>query len=158
MAGKSFVEEFLDTSHGFIILIGFICFIGLLLFVLQVAIDHLETNHWLANFGDKAGNIVSLIVFLGVMIKMNEQTFDIRSFCLMNNKEYICQKNWTTLQYNPENINCSSIYDNASNATSNVMFHYDGYSGFIKIDFSSDTDLTRGNHCRIDIIFCISQT
>ena len=151
MTGRSFVNELFNTTNGIFILLGIICVIGLVLWLLQLAIDHFEANNWmLANFGDKVGSLFSLIVFFGVMIKMNEQTFDIESFCLMNNKEYICQKNKTLLRYNPENINCSAIYDSASNDTSNEMLHYDGYSGFIKIDYSPGTDFTRCTHSCIE--------
>ena len=150
MAGKSFGNELLDTPNGFTIFIGILGLIGLLLFLLHVAMDYLASNRLFENFGDKAGNIFCLIVFLGVMIKMNEQTLDIHSFCLMNNDESICQTNWTLLKYDPRNINCSAIYDGASNETSNVMVHYDGYSGFIKVNYSSETDFTRCSDSRIE--------
>lgn len=141
---QTFVNELLDTPNGFIILMGVLCSIAFSLWLLQLTINHFEsTNWWFANLGGTAGNIVSLIVFLSVMIKLNEHTFDIKSFCLMNSNESICRNKWPLLEYDPENIDCSAIYKSASNNTSNVMAHYDGYSGFIKIDQSQDTDFTR---------------
>ena len=123
---------------------GVLCLIALLLYLMQLAIDHLKNNNWwLAKFGGTAGNLVSSIIFFGVMIKLNEHTFDVNSFCLMNNKESICQYNWPLLGYSPDDIDCSAIYNSASNDTSNVMVHYDGYSGFIKINYSSETDFKK---------------
>ena len=123
---------------------GVLCLIALLLCLLQLAINRLENNNWwLANFGGTAGNLVSLIVFLGMMIKLNQHTFDVKTFCLMNNNETICQNNYTLLGYNPEDIDCFAIYNSASNDTSNVMVHYDGYSGFIKMNYSSETDFKK---------------
>ena len=62
----------------------------------------------------------------------------------MNNKESICQNNLKLLGYDPKNIDCSAIYNNASDYSSKVMVHYDGYSGFIKIDLdTSETDFER---------------
>ena len=142
MAGQSFVNQLLGTPNGFNILIGVMCLIGILLCLLQWAIEHFENyNFWYANLGNTAGNIVSLIIFLAIMITLNKHTFDIKSFCLMNNKESICQNNLKLLGYDPKNIHCSAIYNNASNSSSKVMVHYDGYSGFIKIDLdTSETD------------------
>ena len=134
----------LNTPNGFTILVAVLCLIALLLCLLQLAIHHFENNNWiLTNFGDTAGNLVSLIVFLGVMIKFNQHTFDVKSFCLMNNNESICQNKRPFLGYDPKDIDCSAIYNSASNNTSNVMVHYDGYSGFIKMNYSSGTDLKK---------------
>ena len=133
------MNELLDTPNGLTIVIGVLCLIALLLCLLQMS-NNLAINDFETNLGGTAGNIISLIVFLGVMIKLNQQTFDIQSFCLMNNNETICQKNLPLLGYNPENIKCSAIYNSATNDTSIVMVHYDGYSGFIKMNYSSGTD------------------
>ena len=145
LAGPSFVNELLDTPNGFNILMGVICLIGVLLCLLQWTIDYFQaSNWWLASFGNTAGNIVSLIIFLVMMITLNKHTFDIQSFCLMNNNESVCQNDQKLIRYSPRNIHCSAIYDNESNRSSKVMVHYDGYSGFVKIDLNtSETDFTR---------------
>ena len=101
VTASTYVNELLNTSNGFTILMGVLCLIALLLYLLQLAINHLENNNWwLANFGGTAENLVSLIVFLGGMIKLNHHTFDVKSFCLMNNNETLCRNKYTLLGYN----------------------------------------------------------
>ena len=124
----------LQDFKGFHLVLVSTVTVGIVICVLRIALDFLRCRSFksrsvLSERDDLFGLAFAVSCFLVLLGLINQENIKPNSFCVMNNDEPICKRDWPLLNYNKLEHDCFSKYGPTRTIPGRLLFqiYFDGY-------------------------------